>query len=101
MLANGRPSVGHGDGGADVPDDRRRASGCAGQRGHPPAPSSSADRLGIDPQKVELYAVLLDLMVEGSEGEQHPELARHPRWAECRGQRHAGVDDHTWHSAPA
>lgn len=44
-----------------------------------------ADRLGINPQKVELHAVLLDLMVEGPKGEQHPELARHPRWAERRG----------------
>jgi transposase InsO family protein len=37
---------------------------------------------------------LLYLVGEGPEGEQHPELARHPARAQCRRERDARIHDH-------
>lgn len=88
--------------GKEIAEDRTPLLGNPGLRGSSlEALWVGTDRLGFGAQQLERRAVLPDLMVDGSVGEQHPELTRHPCWAERRWKRDTCIDDHARHSAPA
>jgi hypothetical protein len=88
--------------GEEIPEDRTPLLGapCLGGSSLE-ALWFGADHLCFRAQQLECRVVLLDLMVEGSVGEQNPELARHSCRAERRWKRDAGIDDYAGHSAPA